>query len=291
MSTIQNDDDLIIIEDDNSSIESEDSLINLDLSESEELISFDDKEENKDDSILGNDINFDFWEEKTKEPKLEETLNISETNDKVEIQDDSSSLFDFSLSEETNNENLITKEEKLEVSDFLTNDIESDNIEELVVVVEENNNNFDLSEVNTETSTLEIEPLNSKDDLIENKDETLELEVLEINNTTEVKNESMDSILEWTILKLKSKKEKSINEIEKKEDNIKDIEIEIKKLQLEKSEVTTETKNLISENKKIDINIESLEKMKTTNIELTKTPTQRKRNIKTTKESDKKIIA
>jgi chromosome segregation ATPase len=192
MTTTQNDDDLIIIEDDNDIMETyDDKLITeLDIKGGEELISFDDE------------IKSDVPEN-----------NILEMEPSEENQDEN---FDFSgLSEQ--------KEEKQEEKE------------------EESFNFWELDKQKEEENT-------------------------ETNPFKQEGNETMVSILDWTIGKLQSRKENSVKDIKDKNSHVSGIETEISKLQSEKKEIEKDIKVLESENTKIDSNITSLETMKSGEI-------------------------
>ena len=240
MATTQNDDDLIIIEEDNDilNLQENDTLIELDTKESDDLISFDDEE--KSESI---DFTLDL-EETKKEEILDDKLDILNFDEKVIDKKEGSNELDLGS-------DLLVENEL---------DLENDSLEK-------NDDNLSFGELMDEKT--EIQEKETNIDLLaeeKNNDDSW-LFWSEIENETEEisklgEDETMSSILGWTISKLQSRKEKSIKQIEDKNNNVSDIETEVAKLQKEKRVIQKEVKELEVENAKIDSNIDSLERMK-----------------------------
>ena len=298
MTTTQNDDDLIIIEDNDDDILDlgESTLVELDNTETEELISFDGISEIKEKDTIDNidlwlelnlnnnsddliDLNSNFSEDKI-DLNLESNLNLNvENNIKLNSSDDLKlklSSNEESLNTETDNKiNLnLSLEENIDLTssesiiEEKTEDIALNNNEETPL-----NLAIDSLNIKEDVSSLDLNIIQDKKEITEEKKATeevisdfsnleeniIEKKEVEINSN---ENETLNTILDWTINKLANRKSNINTKISSTQESIKEIEIEVKKLQEERKTLLAEVRELTSENKKIDDSIESLENMK-----------------------------
>lgn len=268
MTATQNDDDLIIIEDDNTELSNiNDNLIDLDNSENNELISFDDEikineteeilEEN--DPVFNFKLNLNEYKQETNSNNLE--LNLDEEKENLNSENLNNNLLDFSFDEDKkediNLENSIAIQSDLNMNDLeLDNNAdktsEDENLDIFSNEKETNNNEIQNNELvlkeNIIESNLNLEENNKETLVLEENSEELE-EKIEINNE-----ETLDTILDFTIAKLLIRKESIDKKINHTRDDIKEIEIEVKNLQEERRKLLAEVTSLESENKKIDEN-------------------------------------
>lgn len=272
---IQKDEDLIILSDDS---QADNSILdfNFDVNETanttqEPVISFGDDAKTEEVSF-----NFDLWTETTVSPQVDNELVLSDTASETSSSDD---LFNLGSTEVTTTKSALTTETTTDDINFwfgeeLSSDKEtiSDTESELVqnITSFHESNGFEYDNYKKETF----------DDL------EWQSEVVIKNDTSSLTEQLWDrnEILNGTIKKLEQRKEIVSQIKQTKQTNVDSLNEEIAKLKKQVSDLQTEIKDLEKEEWSIDLDISSIEKMKSNVLEIS-SDRPRKHNLDNIKKS------
>lgn len=262
---IQKDEDLIILSDDS---QADNSILdfNFDVNETanttqEPVISFGDEAKTEEVSF-----NFDLWTETTVSPQVDNELVLSDTASETSSSDD---LFNLGSTEVTTTESALTTETTTDDINFwFGEEVSSD------------------KETNSDTESELVQNITSFHE--SNGFEGLELQS---EQTSVASKESLteqlwdrNEILNGTIKKLEQRKEIVSQIKQTKQTNVDSLNEEIAKLKKQVSDLQTEIKDLEKEEWSIDLDISSIEKMKSNVLEIS-SDRPRKHNLDNIKKS------
>lgn len=281
----QKDEDLIIISDDSST---DTSILdfNFNVNETstntttEPVITFWDETSN---AIADTSLDLNFGTEIAAETsEVSNDLVLSDTTNDISTTED---LFNLWSVEETNTENVVQTQDETQTSDEINFGFWEDiSVAEATVNDEITTNNELVNNITSfqESNWFEYDDYKKEDfdDLEWQAELSVTSQVGSLNEQLGDRNE----ILDWTIKKLKQRKEIVSQIKQSRQTNIDDLNEQIAKLKKEVSDLQSEIKDLEKEETSIELDIVSIEKMKANVLEIS-TDRPRKHNLDNIKKS------